>query len=225
MRVLQLAHDADDLRRFVGPRAREALPNPIERAGPGLHELHFAVIHERRVVEVDRELIGKERSDAAVPSKELIDPAQRTRCGKLLRQTIRKHSSDEPQVRVVLARPTSARNRGHDIGSRVDTISAVHAAIESGGITLDIKAADDHVTNAALESLPRLDPIEDLEQQDPKHKIVLVVLAAVYDLTDQKLTYPVGSSIRVSEAVLGDDGIVGPWRHLAMETREVNPLP
>ena len=78
-----------------------------------------------------------------------------------------------------------------------------------------------------LQQLPRLDLVEQLEQQDAEDHLDGVVrqVVAVDHAADQVLADPVGGPVGVGELVRPQHRVVGPRRRAAFEAAEEHALP
>ena len=90
----------------------------------------------------------------------------------------------------------------HD-GTVLDPLSEgdVEALVEKTPVGLRIERGDVRLARACHEVLPSVDPIEDLEQQNPQDRVLGVAVAVVDHALQQVLTDPIRGSVGIRESV------------------------
>ena len=112
-------------------------------------------------------LVGEEVADRWIGTQLLEALLHRAGLGQPLGKPISHHAFEQQQMVLVLGRsPEGAAARRHDVGGRVNATPGVLRAREHGVIGGEAIVLEGDCAKGAFEELPRLDLVEQLEQQD-----------------------------------------------------------
>src|SRR3990167_2654187 len=115
----------------------------------------------------------------------------------------------------------------HDVGGRVDSAPCPHRLAQNFVVVLELVVLERDLAESVLKQLPRLDLIEELEQQSTKEHFGqrLREIVAVDHMPDQVLADTIRSAIRVCKFVDRDHRIGSPRRWIPLQPLAEHVLP
>ena len=112
----------------------------------------------------------------------------------------------------------------HDVSGRIYFVASRGSLSEDPIIAFDVELSYIGIAEVLDEEFPRVDPIEELEEQDSKKCVVLAPFVISDDAPHQILAHAIGRAISVGESVNPQYWIVGPRRRLSLESPKINLL-